>query len=97
MDIPENLPSNFLSELEKLKQEVREIKQLQGLGESIAEEIQREVAEKLDIPHLRDKPVSKLNSREDMVQDHCCNQKLRLPKPFLRVLEKRLVSWESTI
>jgi hypothetical protein len=58
MDIPENLPSNFLSELEKLKQEVREIKQLQGLGESIAEEIQREVAEKLDIAHLRDKQTS---------------------------------------
>jgi hypothetical protein len=58
MDIPENLPANFLSELEKLKQEVREIKQLQGLGESIAEEIQREVAEKLDIAHLRDKQTS---------------------------------------
>jgi hypothetical protein len=57
-DIPENLPSNFLVELEKLKQEVRDIKKIQGLGESVAEEIQREIAEKLDVPHLRDKQDS---------------------------------------
>lgn len=57
-EIPENLPHSFLSELEKLKQEVREIKKLQGLGESVAEEIQREIAEKLDVPHLRDKQDS---------------------------------------
>jgi len=57
-DIPENLPANFLVELEKLKQEVRDIKKIQGLGESVAEEIQREIAEKLDVPHLRDKQDS---------------------------------------
>lgn len=56
--IPENLPANFLVELEKLKQEVRDIKKIQGLGESVAEEIQREIAEKLDVPHLRDKQDS---------------------------------------
>ena len=28
-DIPENLPANFLVELEKLKQEVRDIKKIQ--------------------------------------------------------------------
>ena len=58
MDIPDNLPQNFLKELEQLKQEVREIKQLQGLGESVAEEIQREIAEKLDVPHLRNQQDS---------------------------------------
>jgi hypothetical protein len=57
-DIPENIPLNILSELEKLKQEVREMKKLQGLGESVANEIQREIAEKLDVPHLRDKQDS---------------------------------------
>jgi hypothetical protein len=54
-DIPDNIPHSLLSEIEKLKQEVREIKQLQGLGESVADEIQREIAETLDVPHLRDK------------------------------------------
>lgn len=54
-DIPDNIPHSLLSEIEKLKQEVREIKILQGLGESVADEIQREIAEKLDVPHLRDK------------------------------------------
>lgn len=58
MDIPETLPSNILDELEKLKKEVREIKELQGLGESVAEEIQKEIAEKLDVPFLRDKQDS---------------------------------------
>lgn len=57
-EIPENIPPNILSEIEKLKQEVRDIKKLQGLGESVAEEIQREIAEKLDVPHLRDKQDS---------------------------------------
>jgi hypothetical protein len=57
-NIPDNIPPSLLSELEKLKQEVREIKILQGLGESVADEIQREIAEKLDIPHLRDKQDS---------------------------------------
>ena len=44
-NIPDNIPPSLLSELEKLKQEVREIKILQGLGESVADEIQREIAE----------------------------------------------------
>lgn len=62
MNIPEHLPKNILDEIEKLKSEVREIKQLQGLGESVVEEIQREkereVAERLGIPYLRDKQDS---------------------------------------
>lgn len=57
-EIPENIPSSLLQELEKLKQEVREIKQLQGLGESVAEEIQKEIAETLDVPYLREKQDS---------------------------------------
>jgi hypothetical protein len=58
MDIPDNIPHNILAELDKLKQEVREIKKLQGLGESVADEIQREVSEKLNVPFLRDKQDS---------------------------------------
>jgi hypothetical protein len=58
MDIPDNLPVNILSELEKLKSEVRELKQLQGLGDSVAQEIQKEIAEKLDVPYLRDQQDS---------------------------------------
>ena len=54
MNIPDQLPPDFLKELETLKKEVREIKQLQGLGASVADEVQREIAEKLDIPFLRD-------------------------------------------
>lgn len=57
-NIPDNLSPSFMEELERLKQEVREIKKLQGLGESVAEEIQREIAENLDVPHLRDKQDS---------------------------------------
>lgn len=57
-NIPENLSPSFMEELEKLKQEVRDIKKLQGLGESVAEEIQREIAENLDVPYLRDKQDS---------------------------------------
>lgn len=62
MDIPEQLPKSILDEIEKLKNEVREIKQLQGLGESVVEEIQqekeREIAERLGVPYLRDKQDS---------------------------------------
>lgn len=58
MDIPENLPANFLKELEDLKKEVREIKQLQGLGASVANEVQQEIAESLDVPYLRNKQNS---------------------------------------
>jgi hypothetical protein len=56
--IPDNISPSFMAEIEKLKQEVREIKKLQGLGESVAEEIQKEIAETLDVPHLRDKQDS---------------------------------------
>lgn len=62
MEIPEQLPKHILDEIEKLKNEVREIKQLQGLGESVVEEVQREkereIAERLGVPYLRDKQDS---------------------------------------
>jgi hypothetical protein len=54
MEIPDNLSKSFLAELEKLKQEIREIKELQGLGASVADEVQREIGDKLGVAYLRD-------------------------------------------
>lgn len=54
-EIPENLSADFLRELEKLKKEVQEIKQLQGLGNSVADEVQKEIAKKFEVSFLKDK------------------------------------------